>query len=148
MNTDFNNLSATLKQLRIEHGASLREFSEALGISHAYLSKLERGTDPRTGKPITPTIETIAKIAEGLNIPVKNFMTMCGYFNPALAAHEPFLPERINFDTEISALIAQISPETAVFVGDTEIDDSAKEALCNDLHELLIKIHNNYTFKQ
>ena len=147
MNTESNNLSVTLKQLRLERGASLREFSEALGISHAYLNKLERGTDPRTGKPITPTIETITKIAEGLDLPVKKFMTMCGYFRPAYSAGEPLLPESIDLDTEIGVLIAQISPETTVFVGDVQLDDSAKEVLCDELRKLLINAHNTHNSK-
>jgi len=120
----------------------LREFSEALGISHAYLNKLERGTDPRTGKPITPTVETLTKIAEGLNMSLKKFMTMCGYFSFAYSANEPYMSESIHFDTEISALIAQILPETAVFVGEKKLDENAKKALCDELHQLLAKMHN------
>ncbi|MCL2674041.1 MAG: helix-turn-helix domain-containing protein [Defluviitaleaceae bacterium] len=147
MNTEFNNLSDALKQLRIERGASLREFGDDLGISHAYLNKLERGTDPRTGKPITPTVETLTKIAEGLNMSLKKFMTMCGYFRLAYSANEPFMSESIHFDTEVSALIAQILPETAVFVGDAQLDENAKQALCDELRQLLIKMHNTYDSK-
>jgi len=143
-----NNLSITLKQIRDERGTSLRDFSEILGISHAYLNKLERGTDPRTGKPITPTIETIAKIADGLGIPMKKFMAMCGYFNPSYSAQEPFVPERLDFDTEISALIAQITPDTGVFIGDTEVDESTKEILRSKLRELLMEMHNTLNSRE
>lgn len=75
------NLGHLLKEMRLERGISLREFSSDLGISHAYLSKLEKGVDPRTGKTVIPTIETLTKIAEGLSIPAKEFLELCGYFD-------------------------------------------------------------------
>ena len=144
MNSEPNNLSDILKQLRIDRGVSLREFSELLGISHAYLNKLERGEDSRTGKPITPTIETLVKIAEGLNIPTKKFMDMCGYFNSGLSAREPIQRNRINIDTEISALIALIASGTNVTIGDTQINESTKESVCQNLRETLIKLRKDY----
>lgn len=77
----MKNLGNLLKDMRLERGISLREFSSDLGISHAYLNKLEKGIDPRTGKPVIPSIETLTKIAEGLSIPAKEFLELCGYFD-------------------------------------------------------------------
>lgn len=74
-----NKLGNLLRELRTEKGMSLREFSEYLSISHAYLNKLEKGFDPRSKRPITPTIETLQKIAGGLNLPMENFLSTCGY---------------------------------------------------------------------
>ena len=39
-----------------------REFSQVLGISHEYLRNLEIGLDPRSNKPINPSIKTFNKI--------------------------------------------------------------------------------------
>ena len=72
-------LSALLKRKRSESKMSLREFSEYLGISHAYLDKLEKGVDPRSGKAVTPTIDTLAKIADALHLSAKDFLALCGY---------------------------------------------------------------------
>lgn len=79
MKTTNNELGKMLRELREEKRMSLREFSERLGISHAYLNKLEIGKDSRTGKEITPTIETLTKLAEGLGMSTKEFLTRCGY---------------------------------------------------------------------
>jgi len=115
-----------------------------LGISHAYLNKLEKGRDVRTGKPITPTIETLVKISEGLKIPTKKFMNICGYFENNLSAREPYHGDNINIDTEISAIIAQITSDMTVTVGETQISKDAKESLREELRQVLMKIRKNY----
>jgi transcriptional regulator with XRE-family HTH domain len=55
-----------LKKLR--GNRSLRELSKATGISHTYLSTLEKGIDPRTNKPRKPTHDTINKLATALEV--------------------------------------------------------------------------------
>ena len=76
-----NKLGEVLKNMRTKKSMSLREFSEYLGISHTYLSKLEKGMGTRADSDISPTIETLTKIATGLNIPLADFMYQCGYFD-------------------------------------------------------------------
>jgi len=147
MNNESSNLSYILKQLRTERGASLRDFSGLLGISHAYLNKLEKGEDIRTGKPITPTIDTLVKIAEGLNIPINKFMDMCGYFDNDYKANEPLQREHIKIDVDISDMIAQLSSGIAVSFNDTQINEAAKAALCQELRESFTKLHEIYGTK-
>lgn len=43
-----------------------REFSQVLGISHEYLRNLEIGLDPRSNKPINPTVKMFNKIESGI----------------------------------------------------------------------------------
>ena len=43
-----------------------REFSQVLGISHEYLRKLEIGLDPRSNKPINPSVKMFNKIECGI----------------------------------------------------------------------------------
>ena len=69
-------LGEFLKEKRLEKGVSLRDFSKQLNISHAYLAKLEIGIDPRSGKDVIPTLETLDKIASGLNIPQKTLFQL------------------------------------------------------------------------
>lgn len=73
-------LSQVLKSNRSKKDMSLREFSNYLGISHTYLDKLEKGIGSREGNNIAPTVETLSKIADGLGIPLVDFMWQCGYF--------------------------------------------------------------------
>lgn len=64
--TDSSRLGEYLKQKRGDQ--SLRDFAKKLKISHTHLDSLEKGFDPRTGKPVRPTTETITKIAKGLGV--------------------------------------------------------------------------------
>jgi transcriptional regulator with XRE-family HTH domain len=54
-----------LKELR--GNRSLREVEKLSGVSHTYLSSLEKGEDPRTGKERKPTPETLLKLAKTYN---------------------------------------------------------------------------------
>lgn len=61
MNIEFSEF------IRTKRGTlSLREFAQRCdGISHTQIDCIERGIDPRTGKPVRPTVETLAKISKG-----------------------------------------------------------------------------------
>lgn len=54
---------------RISRGWSLREASAHIGISHTYLSAIEKEYDPRTGNPVTPSPDSLLKICNAYNIP-------------------------------------------------------------------------------
>ena len=47
---------------------SMDRFAELSNLSKSYISMLEHNKDPR-GNPITPTIETINKVATAMNVP-------------------------------------------------------------------------------
>lgn len=63
-------LNETLKQARRRKGLSLRAAASAIGISHTYLSALEKGYDPRSGIRIAPSQAVLMKIctAYGLQL--------------------------------------------------------------------------------
>lgn len=48
-------------------GVTNQRFAEMCGVSKGYVSQLINGRNPKTGKPITPTIETYIKIAQTMN---------------------------------------------------------------------------------
>ena len=56
-------LGEWLKNYRQEHGLSIQNMADRCGFSKAYGSILERGINPTTNKPISPTMQTIEKIA-------------------------------------------------------------------------------------
>lgn len=73
--------------LRTRRGAmSLREFALMCGISHTHLDSIEKGIDPRTGKPVSLTLETLDKIAHGLDVETDLLTTL--YFGQV-----PFAPK-------------------------------------------------------
>lgn len=57
---------------RMEKGWSLREAAANIGISHTYLSAIEKEYDPRTGNPVTPTPDTLLKICNAYSIPFRD----------------------------------------------------------------------------
>lgn len=62
-------LSDYIKQYRKEHNLSLREFAARCeGVTHGYLSMLEHDLNPSTGKPIVPSIGTLASIAAAMGM--------------------------------------------------------------------------------
>jgi len=74
-------LSGLLKKIALERQLSLRALAKILGVSHAYVNKLIVGVDPRSNKPVSPTIVTLFKIADALEIPRAEFIRQCGYLD-------------------------------------------------------------------
>lgn len=58
---------------RIARGWSLREASAHIGISHTYLSALEKEYDPRTGNSIEPSPDSLLKICNAYHLPYREF---------------------------------------------------------------------------
>jgi len=56
-----------VKQYRITHGLSMQDFGVICGLSRAYISILEKGINPTTNRPFTPSIDTLKRIAEATN---------------------------------------------------------------------------------
>ena len=56
---------------RMERGWSLREASAHIGISHTYLSAIEKEYDPRSGNPVTPSPDSLLKICNAYEIPYR-----------------------------------------------------------------------------
>lgn len=60
-------LGELVKQYRDAHDISMDSFAEKSGLSKGYISMLEKGIRPGTNKVIIPSIETIKKVAVGMN---------------------------------------------------------------------------------
>ncbi len=54
---------------RTTRGWSLRQAAARIGISHTYLSAIEKEYDPRTGNPVTPSPDSLLKICNAYDIP-------------------------------------------------------------------------------
>ena len=57
-------LGEWLKKYRKEHGLSMQSLADSCGFSKAYVGMLEKGVNPTTNKPVSPTIQTFEKIAK------------------------------------------------------------------------------------
>lgn len=56
-------LGEWIKEYRTRHGMSMKDMANVCGLSKAYISMLERGINPTTKKPVSPTIQAFEKIA-------------------------------------------------------------------------------------
>lgn len=62
------NLSDFISNYIEEHGLSRRAFAARCGVSHAYISFLVKGENPKTGEPITPQLGRLKLIAAGMGM--------------------------------------------------------------------------------
>lgn len=60
--------------IELRGNRSIREISRKTGISHTYLTSLEKGLDPRTNNKRKPSFETLRKLAEFYNINIIIFL--------------------------------------------------------------------------
>ena len=66
-----------VKLYREEQGLSQRQFAERCGdITNGYISMLEQGKNPSTGKPIVPSIEKVASLARAMGLTLHQLVDM------------------------------------------------------------------------
>ena len=63
-------LGEWVKQYRASHGLSMQAMADLSGFSKAYIGMLEKGINPTTQKPLSPTMQTFQKIADATNTDV------------------------------------------------------------------------------
>ena len=93
-------LSELIVNYRTRMSISQREFSRKCGLSNTYISFLEKENNPKTGKPLIPTLEQYKKIADGMDISVHRLFELLDTDAPVdlrVAVHEfgPDLQETI-----------------------------------------------------
>lgn len=64
---------------KLRGNRSLREIERLSGVSHTYLSSLEKGVDPRTGARILPSPDILLKLSKALGVTYPDLMTKAGY---------------------------------------------------------------------
>lgn len=63
-------LGDIIKKYRTENGVSMEYVANLCGITKGYVAMLERNVNSKTGRPVKPTIETIAKVCNGLHLDI------------------------------------------------------------------------------
>ena len=67
-------LGEIIKNYRAEHDMSMDDFVKASGLSKAYISMLENNRNPKTNRPIIPSIDTYNKAAKGMRMNVTDLI--------------------------------------------------------------------------
>ena len=75
-NTQFVNIKDYVYNYRKEHGLSMEAFGKKCGLSRAYISILEKGINPTTGKAFIPTIDTLKRIADSTGADLDSLLKM------------------------------------------------------------------------
>ena len=63
-----NTFGRNIKQLRGDN--TIRKVAKGIGISHTYLHPLENGADPRSNKRVSPSVDTLYKIASFYDVDI------------------------------------------------------------------------------
>lgn len=85
------NIKEYVYNYRKEHSLSMQAFGDMCGLSRAYISILEKGINPTTGKPFIPTIDTLKKIAEVTGTDLDSLLKMLDDSQPGNTAAAPML---------------------------------------------------------
>lgn len=64
-----------LIEQRLKRNLSLREAGALIGISHTYLSILEKGIDPRTGNHLIPSQDVLLKVCKAYELEYSKITT-------------------------------------------------------------------------
>lgn len=69
-------LGEIIRQFRQEHDLSQRQFAMRCGLSNGYIAMLEKNMNPKTGKPISVSLENLHDIASAMNMTADELMRM------------------------------------------------------------------------
>ena len=69
-------LSELIIDYRTRMKISQREFSRKCDLSNTYISFIENEKNPKTGRPVVPTLEQYKKIAHGMGITVQRLFEL------------------------------------------------------------------------
>ena len=112
-------LSAVILKYRDEMKISQREFARRCGLSNSYISFIENEVNPKTGKPMVPTLEQYQKIASGMNMTVQQLFDLLDDEAP-VDLHKPApVDSVIPKNDEITLLIpgsSKLPPERIAFI--------------------------------
>ena len=86
-------LHGWIKDYRKEHGLSMQALADMCGFSKAYIGILEKGINPTTQKPISPTMQTLQKIADGVGIDINDFIKILDDDQPVTITPPPALSD-------------------------------------------------------
>lgn len=98
-----------MRKYRDDHNISQRSFAKACGVSNGYISMIEKGINPKTNEPITPTLPMLRAIASGMGLTTHELLTMVDDMDLDITVQKTPAPE--SGRDELSNLINLLSDE-------------------------------------
>lgn len=111
-----------IKLYRKEHGLSMQALADMCGFSKAYIGILEKGINPTTKKPISPTMQTLQKIADGIGVDINDFIKLLDADQPITIAPAQSTPILSNHDKLMIEAYQKAKPKDKYTV-DTVLDE-------------------------
>lgn len=133
----MSNLGTIIKNYREEHGLSMDSFAQLSGLSKGYISMLEKNVNPRTGKSITPSLDTYNSVAKALNIDLDMLLSMVDSNEEVFLRSNPF-PKNIlhvKYPTKKIPLVGTIAAGTPILADENieeyiDLDERIKADFC------------------
>ena len=133
-------LSDLIRDYRTRMNLSQREFSRKCGLSNTYISFIENERNPKTGRPLIPTLEQYRKIADGMEITVHHLFELLDDDAPVdlravLSDDDPHRPPIVIPDSEkFRKVMEYMSPD------DYEMVMSAFERTYKKMQEMGVDV--------
>lgn len=130
-------LGTIIKKYRDEHGLSMDAFAELSGISKGYISMLEKNINPRTGKSITPSLDTYNAVAKALKIDLDKLLSMVDS-EEEVFLQSKYLPKnivRVKYPTKKIPLVGTIAAGVPILAEENieeyiDLDERIKADFC------------------
>ena len=69
-------LGDIIKKFREENNLSMQNLADMLGTTRSYIHMLEHNKNPKTNKPVNPSIETIKQLSKIMRIDIDDLLKM------------------------------------------------------------------------
>ena len=97
-----------IMKYRAEHHLSQRQFAaQCKNVTNGYISMVEQGRNPASGKPVVPSVEKLTAFARGMGMSLHQLLEMADDMPVSIDRDEPPLPSNVR---PISALHRQRVP--------------------------------------
>ena len=115
-------LGMIIRNFRKKNKIGLRAFAKMIDVSPSYLTFLERNENPSTGKPISPSLDTIRSAACAMNMDLITLMSKLGMeFDTMPAVEEgivmPPMLSNLNLDAWVHIPLTQENLDSALAEG-------------------------------
>jgi len=100
-------LSEIVKAYRAEHDMSMDALARCSGVTKGYISMIENERNPSTGKPISPSVDTLSKLARGMGMELDDLIHQADDMVVSLEPENPadlLTPDEIRLITKYRLL--------------------------------------------
>ncbi len=99
-------ISNYVRETRLDKNLTVTNVVNNCSLSRSYINMIESGRNPKTNKPIIPTLETVEQLCKGLGVSKIEFLTKVGFIDTRdddpLLNYNMTLEELITYKTAVS----------------------------------------------